>query len=306
MLWVGTKDGLNYFDRRLEIFKRYRHKSNKPNSISNNFIKAIFEDHKKNLWIGTSKGLNRFNRKTETFERYSIYEKSDFINDIFEDNDGSLWVATQKGLSLYNHHDNSFTLVNQFVHHEKNLGTTSISSLVEDNSGNLWAGTYLGLMKIQRNSKKFNLYNTDNKGNSLFVLSIYKESNYIYIGTWGNGLYILDENTNEFTQYKSSNSNLKNNFIHKIFPYSKNTLWLGTQSGISVFDKRTKRFKEIRNQKLRNRLQNNRVYEIIRDSNKDIWVAAKLGLYKATKDSLYRYFYNPNKPNSISSSHIYD
>ena len=88
-LWLGTVgDGLNYFDRKLEIFKRYWHDPENKSSISNNKVKVVFEDSDYNLWIGTEQGLNKFNWETEEFIKYfSDYENpaslsNNIINDL--------------------------------------------------------------------------------------------------------------------------------------------------------------------------------------------------------------------------------
>ena len=40
--WFGTRDGLNKYDG--HTFTTYRHNSQDPSSISNSFIKSLFED----------------------------------------------------------------------------------------------------------------------------------------------------------------------------------------------------------------------------------------------------------------------
>ncbi len=51
LMWFATKDGLNRYDGN-EI-KVYRRNHNVPNSLPNNHILTINEDHKGRIWIGT-------------------------------------------------------------------------------------------------------------------------------------------------------------------------------------------------------------------------------------------------------------
>ncbi|NIR73208.1 hypothetical protein GWO43_07925 [candidate division KSB1 bacterium] len=66
-LWIGTrKGGLNKFvpsenDGSSPIFIHYKNAPDDPNSLSNNNVRSIYEDHSGMLWIGThGGGLNRF------------------------------------------------------------------------------------------------------------------------------------------------------------------------------------------------------------------------------------------------------
>ncbi len=82
ILWIGTENGLNKFDRETGKFIRYYEKHGLPNG----FIYGILEDdaglpgpaardsraggQAGNLWISTNRGLSRFNLQTETFRNY--------------------------------------------------------------------------------------------------------------------------------------------------------------------------------------------------------------------------------------------
>ena len=58
-IWIGTLDGLNWFDMSNNRFIRFRKDVNNPNSISDNDIRALCEDKNGRIWIGTNaKGLN--------------------------------------------------------------------------------------------------------------------------------------------------------------------------------------------------------------------------------------------------------
>jgi ligand-binding sensor domain-containing protein len=70
ILWVGTRSGLNAFDRRTERFARYLHDPTDPRSLSDNTVLAIYEDQAGVLWLGTSGGLNRFDPASGAFTAY--------------------------------------------------------------------------------------------------------------------------------------------------------------------------------------------------------------------------------------------
>lgn len=101
ILWVGTQNGLNKFNRARQNFTHYFSEPSNPNSLSNDYIKSIFEDRDSNLWIGTSDGLNRLDPERKTFTRYHAKEglPNTFIYGILGDDHGNLWLSTNGGIS---------------------------------------------------------------------------------------------------------------------------------------------------------------------------------------------------------------
>lgn len=82
-IWVATANGLNRFDRRKEIFKRYHHTSSSY-SLSNNVINDLLKDEFGNIWIATANGVNIFNPEKEEFIRlFQNDDKENPANDNF-------------------------------------------------------------------------------------------------------------------------------------------------------------------------------------------------------------------------------
>lgn len=104
VLWIGTRgDGLYSLKTREKspVVDVYR-QDTIPNSLSNNFINAVYEDHAGKLWIGTEDGLNSFDRRTEKFAAIDIRRDSGnaVIVSILEDDHGKLWLAHWDGLTV--------------------------------------------------------------------------------------------------------------------------------------------------------------------------------------------------------------
>ena len=55
-LWLGTRYGLNKFNREDETFER----DTEEDGLSNNFISGILVDGEDNLWISTNYGISNF------------------------------------------------------------------------------------------------------------------------------------------------------------------------------------------------------------------------------------------------------
>lgn len=67
-LWVGTRYGLNKFNKESETFERYT----EEDGLSNNFISGILIDEEDNLWISTNYGLSKFEVDKERFINFTI------------------------------------------------------------------------------------------------------------------------------------------------------------------------------------------------------------------------------------------
>lgn len=106
-LWLGTKNGLQVFDKNKELFYSYQNNPEIPNSLSNNQVNAIFPDPVKPegfLWIGTSGGLNLFDINKQSFTHFTKNDglPNNVIYGISSDSQDNLWLSTNKGISRYN------------------------------------------------------------------------------------------------------------------------------------------------------------------------------------------------------------
>jgi two-component system sensor histidine kinase ChiS len=108
-------------------------KQNNPNSLSHNFITAIYQDSSKILWIGTlGGGLNKFEREKDKFTVYKTEQglPDNVIYDILKGNNGNLWLTTNKGLTKFNSktgESRNFTISDGLQGYEFNRGAAFYS-----------------------------------------------------------------------------------------------------------------------------------------------------------------------------------
>lgn len=138
--WVGTMDGLNFYNSTKNYFERigktdamiididedwngylwlstqggglwrcgvkdkrlkyYRHNDKDPYSLPNDQVNCTLVDEKGQLWIGTLGGLCRYNSSEDRFELIHLEVPSYNIMGIIEDN-GALWLSTERGIVRY-------------------------------------------------------------------------------------------------------------------------------------------------------------------------------------------------------------
>ena len=311
-LWIGTKDGLNYYDRTLEQFKRFYYDAKNNKSISNDHVNAIIEDEEQNLWIGTNYGLNLYDRNNNIFFRKYINKKNpqiNFVTDIYPYKDDNIIVGTKEGLFIYNNKNGIFQSIKGFYNSSKlqELDNVCITCIKIDNSGIIWIGTENnGLIKINENGKKFNTYSSateqlkflENNISSVYV----DEKNDLWIGTRKSGLYCIDRKTlNVKVKFNVTSDNTINP-ISYINAINTNEIIIGTNNGVYIhqIDANNQPVVYLNN----SILQNNRINSILISKDSAIWLATEEGLIKFINDSVIQYQEDSDE-NKISNNKIF-
>ncbi|WP_410176185.1 EAL domain-containing protein [Shewanella cyperi] len=102
MLWIGTQDGLHYYNG--QKFNVFLHDPQDPDSISEGYITDIIQDREGHLWIGTfTQGLNKLDLSTGKFSRFGeaqgLTEMGITRLAVISE---TLWIGTRSGLFSMN------------------------------------------------------------------------------------------------------------------------------------------------------------------------------------------------------------
>lgn len=103
LMWIGSTDGLYFFDtRNLAIKKHF----STTNGLPNNVVYAIMPDEKGNLWLSTNKGLSYFCVATELFKNFTVedgLQSNEFnTHTVVKANDGRIIFGGVNGLTTIN------------------------------------------------------------------------------------------------------------------------------------------------------------------------------------------------------------
>jgi PAS domain S-box-containing protein len=165
LLWLGTNDGLDYFDPvRCEVLKHFDIAS--PGRAHLGGVRALHLDRDGNLWVGTFAGLFVLNPAQGTFSQYrhSDADPSSLSNDsvvaIEEDSRGRLWLGTLGGGLDLAGPSGSFRTYRQFP-------SNSILGIEEDRAGRVWVSTNQGLSRLNPETGRTEDFNLSNGLESL-------------------------------------------------------------------------------------------------------------------------------------------
>jgi ligand-binding sensor domain-containing protein/signal transduction histidine kinase len=106
MLWIGTDNGLDRFDRARGTFTHYRHDPRDPDSLRHNRIYGLTLSARGELWVGTAGGLHRMETRARGKPAFRLVKLIDAheplpIGAVLEDARGRLWASMTDGISRY-------------------------------------------------------------------------------------------------------------------------------------------------------------------------------------------------------------
>ncbi len=291
MMWLGTyQSGVYQYDPNRQKFHVYRHDPLSENSMSSNYVSAVFEDKSGTVWIGTEQGLDRLDAKTNTFSHYRHNPGepgsigSDQVNAILEGRNGSLWIGGA-GRSASNL-DRLDVGQQRFIHYP----VKSVRSLFEDRNGELWAGlldesnTGENLIRMDQKRNIVSRYSVPGTG----VWCIYEDRDGdIWLGGQYCCLNKFDRRSNRFVQFvvnPNDTTGLNSGAVRTMHQDDEGNMWLGTWSGgLYKYDIRANRFARFAEQ---DGLPNNYVKAMLPDSKGNLWIATEKGMTRFSLKSL--------------------
>jgi len=279
--------------------------------MSQNNVMCILQDSRGFMWFGTRDGLNKYDGYNFTIYKNNAADSTsisnNFIAGLVEDATGNIWVATRGGgLNKYDKEKDRFTRFKNNPKDSNSLSSNLANSLSSDSEGNLWICTEAGLNYFEPRKNHFQHY-------AIYARCVFEDSEHnTWIGTYEEGLYLLDHKTKTFTPFrydKANNESISNNNIPVIFEDSKYHIWVGTVGGgLNLFDKVKRKFRrfvyEAGND---NSLPSNTVFSLQEDNEGNLWIGTEnggVGIYNLTTGIMHLYQHDEIDKESISHNTI--
>ena len=291
---------------------------NVNNGLITNTVEYVFIDKEGFVWFATSSGLQQFDGFN--FVKY-LYNSDDsssisynFISTISEDRNGNIWIGTLgKGLNMFNKERSTFDHFKNESEDESLLTSNIIPRgrkvIAQDSAGFLWVNTNFGLNKINITTRSVEQFHGDLAGDLIYD----KELKVLWIAS--DRLTKFNTVTKKIDHYYIDESSVKEvTNISSIVLDKDGLIWLGTDAGIILFDKRTSQFQTFSDYLKKINVQSanefqwsykpvNALYE---DGKGFIWAAIDKSLYKIDKlEGRYSvYKHETDNPTSILDEKI--
>ncbi|MBM6992904.1 MAG: hypothetical protein I3J02_06550 [Prevotella sp.] len=287
LIWLGTKRGLINFNG--FNFHLCQYKNNLPNE---NVIQSIARIDKYHIFVGSDKGIRMFNLLTWTYEQdNSKLIKIGAIRSLTFYN-GVLYIGSRdNGLFIYDLKHNKLQKALSKGAPEKFVCTPVI------HEGVVYYGSSRGLRSYNALTHKIgNVCLTHNPTRLITSILCDKGSNLLWVGT-EKGLYLYNIRTKEIKEIDI----LPNTVIKSILRLSNRTILIGTEDGLfqyNILNGQVVHSKH--NIHDTGSIHNNRVTDIIKDNQGNIWISTDNGVSAITHPS----FFNKMNLSTLSSEKI--
>ena len=236
-------------------------------------VRAMIEYAPGTIMMGSESGLVNFNVKSRDFDHIdngsggkvgSLNDK--FIHSIIKDRDGGVWIGTYfGGINYLSPLSSLFSTIEP----SPECGRV-ISRMCEDTSGNIWIGSDDGgLSKYDPVSGIYRKIVFDPAHPSPNIHALLVDGPWLWIGTYGNGLYRMNLRTYETIHFSHDSGHTDNLDVYSLLRDSNGNLWIGTKRGVSLFDDET-----LRINRLTELSMSHDVVDIKEDFYGNIWFAS--------------------------------
>ncbi|WP_158285120.1 two-component regulator propeller domain-containing protein [Arenibacter aquaticus] len=314
IIWVGTQEGLDYYDYTRHRFNSLVHLPENNNSLRSSFVQTIFQDTDGLFWIGTREGIDQVvfdegytnpkishkNMNNTLFEPLN----NSYVSSIFRDSKDRMWISTMgDGLFLIHEGQN---LMRRFTHNSEDpnsIASSSVRAIIEDHLGRMWFGTGGGLSLLSEDGK--GEYAFENLGFSTLnttsmpyndIYSVFEDSKQrIWIGTNKGGLSLLVEKGGgksflRFNHLPSDPKSISDDEVFVIYEDVDNRVWFGTSgAGLNLLKEDGR--SDINNGYYfqsyteNDGLSDNEINAILEDHEGDLWIATNTGFSEFNIDT---------------------
>ena len=312
-MWFGTKDGLNRYDG--QTFRVFKHDLHNKQSIGNNFITALYEDADGNIWVGTDAGIYVYQPEKESFEQFmqsstkgTKIERA--ISMITDDKDGNIWIAVEsQGLFCYNPQN---SLLNNYILSDSKQVSSNVKCFAVDNSGTMWIGFYGdGLFYSKDNMETIVPFvSSDNEEtfkNDVVTKILQGPYNRLYIGSLKGGVKELNLTSGKISNLLLTDENGENIFFREFILCSENELWIGTESGVYIYNLRTKKLIHLQSSAYDiYALSDNAIYSLYKDREEGIWLGSYFGgiNYFPKQYTYFEKYYSRNSGDGLHGKRV--
>ncbi len=303
-LWVGSQKGLFWFDAQQEKLVPFL------DSIRN--IRNLMFDQSGQLWMVAANTLYSYRFQSDKLTRFS-QQQYFAVNAICQSPDGGIWVASTDGyLNRYRPTSASFQRYNLFDH-SPTPPSRWIEKILFDGNGSILIGTHQqGIKRFVLSTSQYEDLLTQNAdGTRIYVRDILQVGPTEFWMATESGVFIYNEQTNQFTNLKKSHSDpysLSDNAVYNLYKDREGGIWAGTYfGGVNYYPKQFYRFQKFFPGSSTGSISGSAVREICQDRYNNLWVGTEDGglnkLEKATGH--IRHFVPNGAAGSISAGNIH-
>lgn len=301
-IWLANYPiGITVRDNQYINYKWIKHSIGNRQSLVNDQVNAIIEDHDGDLWFATNNGISLYRFKTNEWHSFlsSFDTGNEVKNHVFislcEIEPGIIWAGGySSGIYQIDKQKLSADYFTPTLFGNLNIRPDKyIRSIMKDSDGSIWSGGYYNLKQIDYRTQEIRLYPGLNGITDIKE----KDKHYMWIAT-ATGLNLLDKESGE---YQNISMPIESFYINALYQAKNGLLYIGTSnSGLLIYDHKNKKFEHFHKDNCP--LISNNIYAILSDGDKNILLSTEKSLtsfYTAKK-----VFHNWTKEQGLMTDHF--
>ena len=288
-IWLANyPTGITVIDNRYENYHWMKHAMGNAQSLINDQVQAVIEDHEGDLWFGTSNGISLYNSKTGQWHSFlssfnhQLKDKNHIFITLCEVAPGIIWAGGYtSGIYKINKETLSVEYFSPYLLSHVNMRPDKyIRDIVKDSRGHIWSGGYYNLKCFDLETNSARLYPGLNSITSI----VEKDKDNMWIGTAA-GLYLLNRNTGEY-QYIEMEIGIT--YINTLYQADNGLLYIGTNGmGVFIYNPQDKTFEHYFSDN--SALVSNRIFTILPEVDGRIMMSTENGITCFhTKEKIFR------------------
>jgi signal transduction histidine kinase/ligand-binding sensor domain-containing protein len=288
--WIATENGVVLWDPQTAASRRYRHHSDLPHSLSDNYVYSLFQDRSCILWVGTFfGGASHIDLCRDGIEAFSERApgngglSSGKVMGITGAGGQRLWVTTAGGgLNLL---DPATGTARHFRHDPKDPHSQSgddNTAVAVDRDGRVWAGTRTGINIMRGESGRFEHFRLPGSTPPTNYVSVLKldSRGTMWVGTLA-GLYSVDPRT---MQARKVATEAQEYDVWAVCETGDGYLWVGTSNGLDRIGLDSGRIEHFRPEPGKaNTLSHRVVSSLALDQEGRLWAGTNNGLNEVVR-----------------------
>lgn len=282
-IWFGSMmNGLGRYDG--VSFKYYNQESG---NFQNNYVTTLYEDYKGVIWIGTDAGVYTYSPYTESIRRFET--KSDLgtsikntVTMITGNEKGEVWISVD-GQGLFRYDSNTEALKSYFSKDSKQTIPHNITCFLFAPNAIFWVALYTDNLYYVKDDFKTLIPFVSKEGLQPFKDETISKilpgpNNRLYVGTSKGGLKEINWKDRSVRNLLTVDEEGKSIYVRDIIFYSDNELWVGTESGIFIYDLVAGKVTHLKSRDGDPyALSDNAIYALYKDREGGMWIGSYFG-----------------------------
>jgi ligand-binding sensor domain-containing protein/serine phosphatase RsbU (regulator of sigma subunit) len=299
---MGTKDGLNRFNRLNGVYVRL-HVTGNQGAYLNDLVTDILTVGRGRYLAASRVGLRYFEPGVYMLP---VQARNNLggeiaVNSLMEDRTGNIWVGTTRGLEIFRTENFTHEVYQGNAAELRSVIPYEVTEIFEDASGLLWVGTrFNGLYKLSTHPPKFTFIGEEDEWQwplkSFNIKAVHVDPDgRIWMGTMSAGVYALYPESKALRHFVVSPEAFRsqNDAVHSLHKDSDGVLWIGTNHGVYFLEPGSITIREFYygyDPKYATLLRNNVISSIVKDSAGVLWIGTQFGLYRYISGRISGFF----------------